>query len=50
MTIPDARAEARKLIAAFTDMVKNDGGPRTPNGISLGVRDCDAVLHGMTAG
>ena len=30
MTIPDARAEARKLIAAFTDTVKNDGGPRTP--------------------
>ena len=24
------RAEARRLIAAFTETVKNDGGPRTP--------------------
>jgi len=30
MTIPEACAEARRLIAAFTDTVKNDGGPRTP--------------------
>ena len=30
MTIPEARAEARRLIAAFTESVKNDGGPRTP--------------------
>jgi len=30
MTIPEARAEARRLIAAFTETVKNDGGPRTP--------------------
>ena len=29
MTVPDAPAEARRLIAAFTDTVKNDGGPRT---------------------
>ena len=30
MTLPDARNEARKLIAAFIDTVKNNGGPRTP--------------------
>ena len=30
MTVPEARAEARKLIAAFLDTVKNDNGPRTP--------------------
>ena len=30
MTIPEARREARRLIAAFTETVKNDGGPRTP--------------------
>ena len=30
MTIPEARAEARRLIAAFTETVRNDGGPRTP--------------------
>ena len=27
MTIPEARAEARRLIAAFTERVRNDGGP-----------------------
>jgi len=30
MTVPEARAEARRLIAAFTETVRNDGGPRTP--------------------
>ncbi len=30
MTVPEARAEARKLIAAFLDTAKNDNGPRTP--------------------
>jgi len=30
MTVPEARREARRLIAAFTETVKNDGGPRTP--------------------
>ena len=30
MTIPEARREARRLIAAFTETVRNDGGPRTP--------------------
>ena len=30
MTVSEARAEARKLLAAFLDTVKNDGGPRTP--------------------
>ena len=30
MTLPEARNEARKLIAAFIDTVKNNGGPRTP--------------------
>ena len=30
MTIPEARAEARRLIAAFTETVKNGGGPRIP--------------------
>ena len=30
MTVPEARTEARKLIAAFLDTVKNDNGPRTP--------------------
>ena len=30
MTIPEVRAEARRLISAFTETVKNDGGPKTP--------------------
>ena len=30
VTVPEARAEARRLIAAFTETVKNVGGPRTP--------------------
>ena len=30
MSVPEAPREARSLIAAFTDTVKNDGGPRTP--------------------
>ncbi len=30
MTVPEARREARKLLAAFLDTVKKDGGPRTP--------------------
>ena len=30
MTIPEARREARRLIAAFTETVRNDGGLRTP--------------------
>ena len=30
MSVPRARHEARELIAAFTDTVKNNGGPRTP--------------------
>ena len=30
MTLPEARNEARKLIAAFIDTVKNNSGPRTP--------------------
>ena len=30
MTIPEARAEARRLIATFADTAKKDGGPRTP--------------------
>ena len=30
MTVSEARAEARKLLAAFLDTVKNEGGPRTP--------------------
>ena len=30
MTLPQARREARELIAAFLDTMKNDGGPRTP--------------------
>ena len=30
MSVPEARREARRLIAAFTDTVKNDGDPRTP--------------------
>ena len=29
-TVPQARSEARRLIAAFTDTVKSDGGPKTP--------------------
>lgn len=29
MTVPEARREARKLIAAFLDTVKRGGGPRT---------------------
>ena len=30
MSVPQARREARALIAAFTDTVKRDGSPRTP--------------------
>ena len=30
MTLPQARREARELIAAFLDTMKKDGGPRTP--------------------
>ena len=30
MTVPEARREARKLIATFIDTVKEDGSPRTP--------------------
>ncbi len=30
MTVPEARREARRLIAAFTETVRNDGGPKTP--------------------
>ena len=30
MSVPEARNEARKLIAAFVDTVKKDGSPRTP--------------------
>ena len=30
MTVPEARAEARRLIAALTETARNDGGPRTP--------------------
>ncbi len=30
MTVPEARAEARKLIAAFLDTAKNDNGLKTP--------------------
>ena len=30
MTVPEARREARKLITAFIDTAKNNGGPRTP--------------------
>ena len=30
MTVPEARREARKLIAAFIDIVKMDGSPKTP--------------------
>ena len=30
MGVPEARREARSLIAAFTETVKNDGGPRNP--------------------
>ena len=30
LTIPEARAEARRLIASFADTAKKDGGPRTP--------------------
>ncbi len=30
MTVPEARREARRLIAAFTETVRSDGGPRTP--------------------
>ena len=29
MTIPEARAEARRLISAFTETARNNGGPRT---------------------
>ena len=30
MTVPEARREARKLITAFLDTAKDDGGPTTP--------------------
>ena len=30
MSVPEARAEARRLIATFIDTVKKDNGPRTP--------------------
>ena len=30
LTVPEARAEARRLIAAFADTATKDGGPRTP--------------------
>ncbi len=30
MTVPEARREARELIAAFTETVRKDGDPRTP--------------------
>ncbi len=30
MTVPEARREARKLIAAFIDTANHNGGPRTP--------------------
>ena len=30
MSVPEARNKARRLIAAFLDTVKTDGGPRTP--------------------
>ena len=30
MTVPEARAEARRLIAGFTETDKTDGGPSTP--------------------
>ena len=30
LTIPEARAEARRLIASFADTAKKDRGPRTP--------------------
>ena len=30
MTVPEARAEARRLIASFAETAKKDGGPRTP--------------------
>ncbi len=30
MTVPEARIEARRLLAAFLETVKNDNGPRTP--------------------
>ena len=30
LTIPEARAEARRLIASFADTAKKDSGPRTP--------------------
>ena len=30
LTIPEARAEARRIIASFADTAKEDGGPRTP--------------------
>ena len=30
LAVPEARREARKLIAAFLDTAKKDGGPRTP--------------------
>ena len=30
MTVPEARQKARKLIAAFIDTAKANGGPRTP--------------------
>ena len=30
MTVPEARIEARRLLAAFLETAKNDNGPRTP--------------------
>ena len=30
MTVPEAPAEARRLIATFADTATRDGGPRTP--------------------
>ena len=31
ITVPEARAEARRLIASFADTTTKDGGPRTPD-------------------
>ena len=41
MTLPQARREARELIAAFLDTMKKDGGPRTPG------RPMDAFAEGF---
>ena len=30
MTVPEARREARRLVASYIDPVKKDNGPRTP--------------------